>query len=97
MDAEGGLEADRCGLSEQELVALHQAARAHRVQLTASKLCGCFRCLAVFGHAEIRKWTQHKNSALCPRCDAEAVIGDASWPGLTRQTLEIMHQRWFER
>ena len=26
-----------------------------------------------------------------------AVIGDASWPGLTRNILEVMHQRWFKR
>ena len=84
-------------MTEAELLALDQASRQHRALLTASTICGCFRCLTVFGCIEIRQWIQKNNTALCPRCDAEAVIGDASWPGLTRHTLEAMHKRWFER
>ncbi|HUJ08955.1 MAG TPA: cytoplasmic protein [Verrucomicrobiae bacterium] len=84
-------------MNEPELLALNQAARLHRALLTASAICGCFRCLSLFGHCEIRKWIQHDNTALCPRCGENAVIGDASRPGLTRKILEEMHKRWFER
>lgn len=84
-------------MNEQELQALNQAASQHRALLTASKICGCFWCLSVFGHSEIRQWIQQNNTALCPRCDTEAVIGDVSCPGLNRKTLEAMHKRWFER
>jgi hypothetical protein len=84
-------------MNEQELSALHQACRSHRELLTTSKICGCFQCLSVFGHFEIRKWIEHGTTALCPRCDSDAVIGDASRPGLTRKILEEMHKRWFER
>jgi len=84
-------------MTEQELFALHQACRSHRELLTASQICGCFHCLSVFGHFEIRKWIQHGTTALCPRCDIDAVVGDASRPGLTRKLLEEMHKRWFER
>ena len=84
-------------MNEPELVALYEAASHHRALLTASKICGCFRCLSVFGHYEIRKWIQKNNTALCPRCDAAAVIGDVSHPELTRKVLEEMHRRWLER
>jgi NAD-dependent SIR2 family protein deacetylase len=84
-------------MNEQELLTLNQAASLHRELLTASTICGCFRCLSVFGHDELRKWIQQNNTALCPRCGEDAVIGDASHPGLTRKILEEMHQRWFER
>ena len=84
-------------MNEQELLTLNLAASLHRELLTASTVCGCFRCLSMFGHYEIRKWIQHANTALCPRCGEDAVIGNASWPGLTRKTLEEMHKRWFEK
>jgi hypothetical protein len=83
-------------MNEPELQALNQAAHQHRALLTASKICGCFHCLSVFGHFEIRQWIHQNNTALCPRCDADAVIGDASRPGLSRKILEEMHRRWFE-
>jgi uncharacterized paraquat-inducible protein A len=84
-------------MTEQELLTLHKASSAHRELLTTSKICGCFNCLSVFAHGEIRKWIQQKNTALCPRCQSVTVIGDASFPGLTRGTLEEMHKRWFEK
>jgi hypothetical protein len=84
-------------MNEQELLALNQAASLHRALLPASAICGCFRCLSLFGHYEIRKWIQHDKTALCPRCGGNAVVGDASRPGLTRKILEEMHKRWFER
>jgi hypothetical protein len=84
-------------MNEQELVTLNQAASSHRALLAASKVCGCFRCLSFFGNYEIRKWIQQDTTALCPRCNEDAVIGDASCPRLTRQLLEEMHKRWFER
>jgi hypothetical protein len=84
-------------MNEQELLALNQACSHHRALLTTSGICGCFHCLSVFGHLEIRKWTQHETTALCPRCGEDAVIGDASRPGLTRRILEEMHKRWYER
>ena len=84
-------------MSEDELQALNQAASQHRAVLSTSKLCGCFRCLAVFGYFEIRQWIDQGATALCPRCNEDTVIGEGSWPGLNRQTLEAMHKRWFER
>lgn len=83
-------------MNEQELLTLHQTCGHHRDLLMCSQVCGCFRCLSVFGYAQIRKWVQGDSTALCPRCESDAVIGDASWAGLTRKTLEEMHARWFE-
>ena len=83
-------------MTESELQALNIAASKHRALLTASKTCGCFICLSMFGPDDIRKWIQWNQTALCPRCGEAAVIGDASWPELNRKTLEAMHKRWFE-
>ncbi len=84
-------------MTEQQLQALHKGSSHHRELLAMSRTCGCFHCLSVFGREEIRKWIQRSSTALCPRCEADAVIGDASSPGLTRGTLEEMHKRWFEK
>jgi hypothetical protein len=84
-------------MNEQQLLMLHKGCSYNRELLMISKICGCFHCLSVFGHQEIRKWTERNNTALCPRCEVDAVIGDASHPGLTRGTLEEMHKRWLEK
>jgi hypothetical protein len=54
-------------MTEQELLAPRQACCSHRELLKASQICGCFLCLSVFGHYEIRKWIQHGTTARCRR------------------------------
>ena len=50
----------------------------HRVELTASAHCGCFFCFRTFVATEIRNWIDKDQTALCPGCGIDAVIGTAS-------------------
>ena len=78
------------------LDAAQRHAGDHRAELEESVTCGCFYCRKTFAPAEIREWANGDDTALCPRCGIDSVIGSAS--GLPVQEpafLGAMHRRWF--
>jgi hypothetical protein len=72
----------------------------HRDAVLRSDICACYHCLARFAPAEIVKWTdadEHRvgQTALCPRCGVDAVIGSAGGMPLTDKVLRAMRARAF--
>jgi hypothetical protein len=70
-------------------------ANKHRVELQSSTLCGCFFCFRVFGFADITKWIDADQTALCPRCGIDAVLGSSSGQMINDAFLRRMHMHWF--
>ena len=64
-------------------------AMKNRKSLTNS--CGCFKCLAVFDLAEITQWTDGEETAICPKCNADAVL-----PITDVDVLKSIQRFWFE-
>ena len=56
----------------------YKHAAFHRIELLASKSCGCFSCLKIYTPDVIQQWADKGKTALCPYCGLNAVIGDAS-------------------
>jgi hypothetical protein len=68
----------------------------HRTMFTASKLCGCFYCHAIFPPADVVDWLEEGNgTALCPKCTVDSIIGDASGFPIKVEFLARMKARWF--
>ena len=88
------------GLPDHDLVLAHEHCTKNRAELMVSEICGCFYCLAVFAPAEIVSWIDKRNaplqSALCPKCGIDSVIGSRSGYPITIDFMRRMHQRWFE-
>ena len=64
-----------------------------------STLCGCFYCETIFVPSQIEEWIEEsdgKETALCPYCGIDSVIGDASGYPLTPEFLKQMHDYWFK-
>jgi hypothetical protein len=92
-----------------ELLAAYRAVSNNWVQIQGSKLCGCCSCVQMFPADEIVAWTgldMHNvddpkavdnQTALCPRCGSEAVIGDKSGYPINVQFLSRMNEAWFQR
>ncbi|HEY5771822.1 MAG TPA: cytoplasmic protein, partial [Chitinophagaceae bacterium] len=62
--------------------------------------CGCFYCVGIFKSAEIIEWTDEDNpkgqTALCPICGIDSVIGDKSnFPITDKNFLNQMHSFYF--
>jgi hypothetical protein len=73
----------------------YESASNHRLQVEASKRCGCFNCKTTFPAAEVVAWDDTTQTALCPRCGVDAVIGDASGEPVNDLTfLRKMHTYW---
>lgn len=78
-----------------DVISAHQFSINHRTQIEASDRCGCFYCLAVFSPAEITEWVDQDNTALCPTCGIDSVIGSAFGLSITPEFLSTMHAHWF--
>ena len=91
------------------LLAAHRHTWENRSELEASTLCGCCSCMQVFPAQEIVAWTGMDMSnfndpnaaggdtALCPRCGSEALVGDKAGFSLTQEFLSRMNQAWFQK
>jgi len=73
----------------------HKHCRLHRAEIETSDLCGCFYCLATFQPTEIAEWIDDDQTAICPKCPVDAVIGSASGYPIDVAFLKRMHDRWF--
>ena len=80
---------------DKKFRAAHKCSIHHRPQIEASTLCGCFSCLSTFPPGKIEEWTDAVDTALCPLCGIDAVIGDASGFPITKEFLSEMCQAWF--
>jgi hypothetical protein len=78
----------------------HGASSRHREHVLQSETCGCFYCLERFPPTEITEWCDEDSAsegqtALCPRCGIDSVIGSASGLPITVEFLQAMKSRWF--
>jgi hypothetical protein len=79
----------------EDHISAHDWSSYHRETLRESDVCGCFYCLAVFPPSEIEDWTDDDDTALCPKCGIDSVIGSVSGYSTERQFLRKMHDHWF--
>jgi hypothetical protein len=86
-------------MSEPDHVRAHENGSLHREEILRSSSCGCFYCLKTFTPAEIVEWIDEvegvAQTALCPMCGIDAVIGSASGFPITEDFLKRMSQHWF--
>jgi hypothetical protein len=77
----------------------HRHCSRHREELLASARCGCFYCEAVFRPAEINEWVDEwggvGQTAMCPHCGIDSVIGSESGYPITTEFLATMKTHWF--
>lgn len=80
--------------------AAHKRSIRHRAEIEASTVCGCFYCKEMFAPNDIQDWTDTSNpiaeqTALCPRCGIDSVIGDRSGFAITPEFLGKMNKERF--
>jgi hypothetical protein len=86
-------------MTTPDVVRAHRHSIRHRAEVLASARCGCFYCGAIFPPAAITEWIDPwegvDQTALCPRCGIDAVIGSESGYPITADFLMAMKQQWF--
>lgn len=75
--------------------AAHKHSSKHREEILKSEQCGCFYCEKTFGPHEILDWTDDQQTALCPKCGIDSVIGSTSGFPINKEFLHQMCEHWF--
>lgn len=83
-------------LDQKQLEAAHAHSSNHCRVVEGSRICGCFYCKETFAPVTIKEWIDGGETALCPHCGIDSVIGDQSGVELSTEFLEAMHHMWFE-
>lgn len=86
--------------SNEDHIAAHGHSIRHRVEIEESDTCGCFYCCCVFPPSEIEEWiddgeTEAEQTALCPHCGIDSVIGSAAGYPINPELLGRMNRHWF--
>ena len=81
-----------------DVLAAHKESMCNEKSIHKSALCGCFYCLEIFEPSEIYEWIEDVagKTALCPYCNIDSVIPDASGFPVTPEFLKEMHKYWFD-
>ena len=86
------------GVPETDIRTAHGWSSKHRDDLLRSERCGCFYCVKVFSPTEITEWITEPTggqTALCPHCGIDSVIGSHSGYPIEVSFLDAMKARWF--
>lgn len=67
----------------------------NRAEVEASRTCHCICCQTSFQPSEINAYADGGDTAICPNCDCDAVIGDACGFELTGELLGQLHDKYF--
>ena len=85
------------GVPDVDIVSAHTGSDHHRDELRRSAECGCFYCLGIYPPDLIDEWVDDGQTALCPECGIDSVIGSASGYPIETDFLQRMREHWFER
>ena len=81
---------------DDDLIRAHEHCVNNRLELAGSKSCGCIYCLKIFHPSEIAEWWDESgDTAVCPYCGIDAVLGDKFGFPVTREFLVKMRRYWF--
>ena len=81
--------------SDKAIIEAHKHSGCHRNKLEKDDKCGCFFCLTIFSPNEIEKWVDSHDTAICPYCGIDSVIGESSGFPITKEFLKEMQKHWF--
>lgn len=79
-----------------DLDEIYSHASEHKDEVLSSEICGCFFCESRFPPSEITEWHEEEQTALCPKCGFDTVIGSASGAEISKTTLKNMKKAYFK-
>ena len=84
--------------SKEYLSEAHRNSFANRKNLKIHQKCGCFYCGRMFDAGEIKDWSFDvpEDTALCPYCGIDSVLGETEGISITEELLKEMYAEWFQ-
>ncbi len=90
-----------------DYIVAHEKSFLNSDEIEASDICGCFYCISTFKPEEITIWwdslegipeyldNAFSQTATCPNCGIDSVIGSASGYLINKEVLTKMKSYWF--
>lgn len=85
----------------EQLKIIKQHSVCNKAEILTSYRCGCFECQEIFSPSKISCWLQEKSAnfscgenmetAICPNCGFDFVIGDAIGIDITKKLLFVLN------
>ena len=82
-------------MKDIDLNQAHALSCGNREKLSKAHVCGCFYCQRIFDPREIVWESSEDDTAMCPYCGIDAVIGESDDLPVTKAFLKKMRQFWF--
>ena len=67
----------------------------NKKQLEMSNKCGCFGCVKIFEPSEIKEYIPGEDTAVCPYCGTDSILGDYSGFDITEEFMREMNEEMF--
>ena len=85
-------------MEQLDLEQAHRHSINNKNEIEKSNTCGCFYCREMFDPSEIKTWIKDERgeTAQCPYCLVDSVIGDASKIELNIRLLETLNKKYFK-
>ena len=85
-------------MEQLDLEQAHKHSINNKNEIEKSNTCGCFYCREMFAPSEIKIWIKDERgeTAQCPYCLVDSVIGDASKIELNIKLLEMLNKKYFK-
>ena len=79
---------------------LHKESFGNREIIRKSRKCGCFYCGYIFDadkmtDSDFMTERDGRQTAICPNCNIDSVIGDGNGTEINRELLQHMHDIFF--
>lgn len=82
--------------TESELKTIHDHSFKNRKEITESTKVTCLFCGKTYGANKIKEWVDDEQTAVCPYCGVDSIVGDKSGYKFSRELLAELHKYWFE-
>ena len=90
-------------MNSLNLKQVHSECGWHEKAILNSHQCGCFYCCQIFNTSEIIDWIDEPEdcprgpgkTALCPRCNIDAVLPESNLYHLNFELLKAMNKEYF--
>ena len=83
-------------LSKEKARAAHKHSSSHREEVLGSDKVGCFFCFEIYNPSEIEEWCDNDDTAICPECGIDSVIGSKSGYPVTKTFLKALFTHYFQ-
>ena len=84
-------------LAKKALKQIHNHSFKNRAEIAQSLICYCIHCQKACASGQVEKWVDDGETAICPKCGVDSLIGSAAEYEMTEPLLKELHEFYFEQ